>query len=298
MNLRKFLLCGASLLLFPGCSKQDNVSDNKTSEKLIRDVLDKILEEEPEKFLSAIDKAMQKQQQQNARKIEAKATEEQKNLFGSKLVLGNPEAPIKVAIFVDPRDPISQKFISDVAVPVIQSRQDVCFHLIVVSIYGPPENESAPSSLKESQLILAAAMQDPAAALKLLSKIPDINKAFSKTVFLKNASDFGLDSTRLETDANSAEIHKQLVDNGQQAVTIGIPLQLPVIFIRNLDGNLSMIPPFIPEKFNAVVDVVIEGKPWEEALIRASNMPKLSNLGTDGAKQDETSNVQPKQKTN
>lgn len=265
------LMGSITALMLVGCDNSGNLGDKQKEEvkEIVRSVISDILEKEPERFVVAIDKAMQNQQREAARKIETAATEHQVQFWNMPLVIGNKNAKLKLAVFFDPLDPVSQKFKTDVMDPIVKERSDVGFFLIPVSIYGgSPEGSDAPapSSVEAAQLLIAATWQDHSKALTFWSKMPSINKEFSQTKMKQIAESVGLKVDQLIRDGKSDAAHQGLVSNGQLAVEIGIPLQLPVIFIRNNDGTLNMLPPFVKSKMILVLDDVLNGKPWDTSL--------------------------------
>lgn len=270
MYLKNFLISSAALIALVGCDKDSFTQKQKLEiEEIAKTVVNNILENEPEKFMSSIDKAVHKQQQQAAQRVENNATELQQKLWASKIVIGNKDAKLKLAVFFDPLEPISQKFKEDVMDKVAAERSDVGFFLIPVSIYGGSQDggePSGPSSIMASKAIITAIWQSPAKAIALWSKMPNINKEMPKTVLLKFAEEVGLDVQRLERDINSDAAQDALVENGKLAVEVGIPLQLPVIFVRNTDGKLNLIPPFVKEKMILVLDAIRDGNSWTQAL--------------------------------
>lgn len=297
MQLKCFLLCATTGLFLVGCNQQSPITNKQKSEieKIAKSVILDMLENEPEIFVGAIDRAMQKQQRQAAQKIELGATESQQRFWASKLVIGNKDAKLKLAVFFDPLDPVSQKFNLEVMDLIVKERSDVGFFLIPVSIYGAQEGQSGPSSLLSAQALIAASWQNPDLALALWSKMPNINKEFPKTKLLQIATEIGLDATRLDRDIKSDAARQALVGNGKLAVDIGIPAQLPVIFIRKSDGNLELIPPFVKEKLALVLDAIRDDRPWIEA-INDSQTEKQTNVEAptkNGNPQEEKNNNGP-----
>jgi hypothetical protein len=255
------------------CNQHDTLTDaqKKEVDGIVRSVLDNVLETEPSKFITAIDKAVQQQQREAAQKVEQNATESQQKFWDSKLVIGQTSAKTRLAVFIDPLDPISQRFYSEVMIPLVKERSDVCFFLIPVSIHGEQEeNPSAPHSLDAAKAIIAAVWQSPEKALALWKKMPTIHNEFPKTLLFKYAAEAGLDSDRLERDMNSEPAKIELMNNGQLAVSIGIPLQLPVILVRTEDGTLNLIPPFVKERLVLVLNAIQQGKPWQSVLPEAN----------------------------
>ncbi|MDR3285200.1 MAG: hypothetical protein LBS83_00770 [Holosporales bacterium] len=270
MNFRNALLCSIGAFVLVGCEKVENSNSSREEKikKIAREVVSEILENEPERLLKAMEAGVQKQQQQATKKIEAMATESQQKFWSSKLVIGNKDAKLKLCIFFDPLEPVSQKFREDVMEQIAKERSDVGFFLIPVSIYsGGEADRPGPNSILAAQSIITACWQSPAKAIALWGKMPSLEKELSETILLGIAKEVGLDSEKLKVDIKSNTAHETLVANGQLAVQIGIPLQLPVIFIRKLDGGLEYIPPFIKEKMVLVLDAVNNDKPWEMALV-------------------------------
>ncbi|GHS91850.1 hypothetical protein AGMMS49949_02940 [Alphaproteobacteria bacterium] len=271
MQIKRILLGSlgsCALLGLAGCDPQNKLSDGqkKEVEDLVTSVVIKMLDNEPERFVVAIDKAIQKQQQQAAQRIETAATENQQKFWGSKLILGNKDAKLRLAVFFDPLDATSQRFYSTVMAPIVKERSDVGFFLIPVSIYGGDAAQSEPTSVTAAQAVIAAMWQNPAMALALWAKMPPIDKEFPRAQLLQCAKDVGLDSDRLENDLKSDAAKNGLIENGQLAVKVGIPLRMPIIFVRKNDGTLEMLPAFLKDKLAIVLDAIRDDKPWPHAL--------------------------------
>ncbi|MDR0632679.1 MAG: thioredoxin domain-containing protein [Holosporales bacterium] len=267
MNLKKVLVYPLAAVALVGCDKSDSLSEKQKTE--VEGIVDKkiaeMLEKEPGKLLAAIEKAMQQQQQQAAKKIETSATEQQQKFWEAKLVIGNRDAQIKVCVFIDPLEPVSQKFREDVMEPLVKERSDVGFFIIPVSVYAGGSEEMAQSSLLAAQAVIAASWQSPERAIALWAKL-SINKEVTRTTVLKVAEEVGLDREKLAKGMESQEAREVLIENGKLAVQLGVPPQLPVIFVRKSDGSLEIIPPFIKDKIGIVFDAIRDDKPWEPAL--------------------------------
>lgn len=269
MDWKKVVLGSAAMLTLVGCDRAGADKEAKMRE-VARSVVTDMLEKEPELFVAAIDKAVQKQQRQAAQAIEEAATNSQAQMWSSPLVMGNKDAKVRLAVFFDPLEPVSQKFRTEVMEPLVKERSDVGFFLIPVSVYAGGAAEggqgAAPSSVTAAQALIAASWQDAQKALAFWGKMPNINKEFTAVKMRQIAGETGLSVDQLFRDTEGESSHQVLVANGQLAVNLRIPLQLPVIFILNKDGKLSMIPPFIKAKMIRVFDAVMNGRSWEEAL--------------------------------
>lgn len=272
MNFKRILGSSCVALALVGCNdgaKQESNQPEKM-DQLVHDVVTKMLEKEPELFVAAIDRAVQNQQKQLALEIENAATQAQEQFWSSSLVMGNKEGKLRLAVFFDPLDPVSQKFRSEVIEPIVKARSDVGFFLVPVSIYGGVAREgeaTGPSSVAAAQALIAASWQDSKKALTFWSKMPNINKEFPPTKMKQLAETCGLNIEQLDRDMKGNAAHQMLVANGQLAITIHIPLQLPVIFIRNNNNTMNMIPPFVQAKMINVLDDVLNGKPWDSTFI-------------------------------
>jgi hypothetical protein len=268
-RLNKTLFCAFTCSLFAGCNRQGALSDEQKSdvERIVRETIDKILEAEPSKFVAAIDKAMQQQQREAAQKVEQNATEFQQKFWDSKFVLGKPAGKLRLAVFFDPRDPVSQKFYAEVMSPIVKERSDVCFFLIPVSIYGAQEDKPAEqASLGATKALIAATWQSPEKALELWKLMPTIHQEYPMTLILRHAREVGLDVDKLKSDIESEVAQRELIANGQLAVDVGIPIQLPVIFILGNDKRLALMPPFVKERMIAVLNAAAKGEPWQQGI--------------------------------
>ncbi|MDR0631324.1 MAG: hypothetical protein LBF66_02000 [Holosporales bacterium] len=255
--------------LLTSCNRQGSLSDEQKAEvgRIAREEIEKMLEKEPAKFVAAIDKAMQQQQREAAQKVEQNATDSQQKFWDSKLIIGNPGAKVRFAVFIDPRDPVSQKFFAEVMAPLVKERSDVCFFIIPVSIYGAQEGKpSEQTSLTAAKALIAATWQSVEKALELWKLMQTIHQEYPTTLLLKHARDVGLDIDKLKNDIDSELAQLELVKNGQFAVDVGIPIQLPVIFILGPDGRMALIPPFVKERMVPVVNAVAKGKPWQQGV--------------------------------
>ncbi|MDR1907626.1 MAG: DsbA family protein [Holosporales bacterium] len=288
MQSVKSLLCSSILAFFVGCNNNENGKNesqkSEISEQRIVEVVRKMLAEHPEDFVTAIDAGVQKRQQEVITKIEQNATSNQSKLFNAKLVIGDSKAPVKLALFFDPLEPVSKKFISEVMMPIAKERNDVAFFLVPVSVYGEQEgNASAPTSLLAAKATIAASFQNSQKAVDFLLKFPDIrdHTALTTTRVLQFAKEAGLDSEKLKSDIENESMQQELIAHGRIAIDIGIPLQMPVIFISTNKG-LEMIPAFIKDKMDLVVDAVKANRPWQDALNNQEVSPKPTE--PEGAK--------------
>lgn len=265
--LKKFLLLTCSIALLGGCEQKigDKFTDSQKKEiaEIVKNSFSDLLENEAERVLMAVDRGMQNQQKKATLKIEKAATDEQTSLWDSKIILGNKDAKLKVAVFIDPMNPACQKFKTDVMDKSIKTRSDLGFFLIPVSIYSKADpKDPAPSSVEFATAIIVASWQDPVKALALLNKIPSINQPPKPEALLKNVKDVGLDVDRFKRDMESEAARTALVNNGELAIKIGIPLQLPVIFVRLKDSTLNALPPFTLPIMAKVFDRIANGDPW------------------------------------
>jgi hypothetical protein len=272
MNFRLRLLGAVSVLFLVGCSEKgssDNLSEKQKEEikRIANDVVKNMLADEPELFVKAIDLAMHKQQQQAAQKIEERATEEQDTLLKAPIVIGNKEAKVKLVVFFDPLEPISQKFRDEVVNPTVKERNDVGFFCIPVSVLSSTGagSQDGPVSLVASKAIIAACEQSPAKAIALWEKMPPGDqKEVTQTSINKYAKEVGLAVDQLEKDMKDS--HEKLIENGKLALKIGVPAQLPVVFILTKDRKFELVPPFVKDKMRLVLDAVRLGKPWAQAI--------------------------------
>jgi hypothetical protein len=153
----------------------------------------------------------------------------------------------------------------EVISPLLKDRNDLNVAFSVVCIYGGDGNEAA-SSLAAAKVLIAASYQDPDKALALWSKLPNINKGCSLDDALALAKEVGLDVEKIKTDMTAAQ--RTLEENGQLAISLGIPLRLPVTFVDTNEGT-KMIPPFVKEKMNEVLDKNKNGEPWDSIYAQA-----------------------------
>ncbi|MDR1907329.1 MAG: hypothetical protein LBQ43_00515 [Holosporales bacterium] len=272
MSICKVLLCSSIFAILAGNGIQaGGLSEEQKKEvaQLVDENVRKMLTEHPEEFISAIDAGVQKRQYEFAKKIEQNATTNKDKLFGARFVIGNAKGPLKLVVFFDPLDPISQKFNSEVMSQIAKERTDVGFYLTPVSIYGGQEGgDSGPSSLLATKAIIAASLQNVDKTGVFWSKFPDAHGKIELTVtrLSQLAKESELDADKLSKDIESEAIARELEANGQLAVDIGIPPRLPLIFIST-DKGLEIIPPLVKEKMNQALDAVKNGRPWQEILI-------------------------------
>ncbi len=268
MQVKRFLWAAAVPLLLTGCDKKGEDSDcsREKFEPMVKAIVEDMLKNEPEKFVQAIDHAMANQQRKALQEAEQKAGEMQSRFWSSNLVIGNRDAKLKMAVFFDPMDPTSQKFRAEVMEPLAKERSDVGFFLIPVCIYSS-ESGKGPSSMEATKAIILAANQKPEAALKLLAKFPTIEVEMSESQLYKWAEEAGLDADRLKQDMKSEQAKNDVIANGQLAVTIGIPVQLPFVFVCKSDGKLEHLPPFVKEKMIQALDAIRDGKDWRLVIL-------------------------------
>lgn len=258
---------GALFALFSltGCfQKSEDVSREKV-EPIVKDIIHEMLDKEPELFVKAIDKAVAGQQQKALEDMERRATDAQHHFWASPLVMGNKEAKLKLGIFFDPMDPISQKFKAEVIDPLMKERSDIGFFFVPISVYGA-EKGKGPSSIEATEMVIWAAKQNPKAALSILSKLPTVETELTMTQLTKFVTDAGLDGAAFEAYMKTDDARKSLYDNGKIATGIRIPPQMPCIFVTTPEGKLVHIPPFILEKMRPALDAIAQGKSWRIVL--------------------------------
>lgn len=261
----------------PQENKGDTAKDSTKKEKFSRDEVKKIAQEavvdmlnnQPEMFVSAIERAMQRKQQEKIEQMGTKATKVQSKFWASKLVIGNKEAKLKVAIFIDPLDPLSQQVRNEVLLPLAGERSDVGFFLIPISAFEG-DGKELPSSMLATKALIAAANQDAKKAVAFWEKMPPLGKEFPRTKILKAATEAGLDVKKLEKDLEDKTIGEKEDANRQLAAGMGASAQLPVIFLRFPDDHLEFLPPLVKEKMTIALDAALKGKPWMEAVSAAA----------------------------
>ncbi|MDR0625294.1 MAG: hypothetical protein LBF72_02500 [Holosporales bacterium] len=283
MHLGRLVFSMLPLFLVSCRSENSGLGEKQKEEvkQLVKEAVSSLIEEEPELFVKAVDLGMQKQRQQAAKAVESAATKAQSQLWSSPLVIGNKDAKLKLAVFFDPLDPISQKFRDDVVRPIVKERDDVGFFFIPVSVFTGEDDSgkegAIPLSLPAAKAIVAACSQDTSKAIVLWEKLSSgAKKEITPTLIQKYAKEVGLDPEKIEKAGDAAQ--KALIENGKLAVQINIPAQLPVIFVRHPEGTLEIIPAFVKDKMILVLDAVLNGKPWAQ-VITASMQQEQEKAG-------------------
>ena len=251
-----------------GCDQKDKNCSQEQMTPVVKSIVEEMLDKEPEKFVKAIDKAMANQQREALQKIEQKATEMKERFWTSSLVIGNKDAKLKLAVFIDPLDPLSQKFREEVMSPLAKERSDIGFFLIPVSVYNS-ETGKGPSSVEATKVLLMAAQQNAAAAMELWAKFPPVDSEMAESQVAQWAADVKLDAEKLKQDVKSDRAQQSLIENGRFAVSLGIPPQLPFTFVMKPDGTLIHIPAFVKDKMIKALDAIRDGKSWQEVIAPA-----------------------------
>lgn len=263
--MKRLLGCLGALLLVTGCDQKGKNCSREQIEPWVKAIVEDMLENEPEKFVKAIDKAVANQNRKALQEVEQKATEAKDRFWASSLVIGNKDAKLKLAVFIDPLDPLSQKFRDEVMTPLAKERSDIGFFLIPVCVYNS-ESGKGPNSIDATKALLMAAQQNAAAAMELWTKFPPVDTEMAESQMLKWAADAKLDAEKLKQDIKSDKAQQSVIENGRLAVTLGIPPQLPFTFVMKPDGTLIHIPAFVKEKMVLVLDAVRDGKPWQDIV--------------------------------
>lgn len=233
--------------------------------RIVEEVLRDYLENKPEVFVAALEKAMQKQQENKIHAIEKKATDVQAEFWKSKLVVGNKDAKLKLAYFFDPLDPVSQKVYREVLKPIAKDRSDVGFFMIPVSTFNGQDSEH-PSSLVPTMALMLAVTQDVKKALVFWDKLQELTGEFSKTKMLKVAKEAGLDEKKIEKDLENPASQELVIENGKLAMQLGIPPQMPIMLVRFPDGHMELMSLLLKDKMVIALDAILKGKPWRPVV--------------------------------
>lgn len=254
-------------------NKKEEKKENKKKKKVTPDqayeiaekVLVDYLQNKPELFFEAIERAVQKQQQEKIRAVEENATKHQEEFWKSKIVVGNKDAKLKFAVFFDPLGSDSQKGYKEVMKPLVKDRSDVGFFMIPVSVfYG--QNAEHPSSLVPATALMLATAQDAKKTLAFWEKFPGPQEEFSKTKMLKAAKEVGLDEKKLEKELNNKASQDLVIENGKLALRLGIPPQMPIVMVRFPDGHMEFMPLLVLDKMVVALDAILKGEPWLQAV--------------------------------
>ncbi len=215
------------------------------------------IREKPDLFINAMNDGVQAQQDKLRIDMEKSATEKQKELLGSSVILGSPQANIRLLAFVDPLCPHCQNF-KKIALTLLQKRQDVAFYLIPIAILGP-------NSAVLSKAIIAASKQGEVKFATFIQKLSDKKSGVDVGKLPQLAKEALLDTTQFEKDINSDDIQKQLLSNTTLAEALKIP-GVPTIFGVQNNGTLSIVPPMDINGFNQVLDNIKTDKPITEGF--------------------------------
>lgn len=249
--------------------RQDKRKNDKVTREEALQISQKVLEDyltnKPELFVAAIEKAMQKQQEERIRKIEEGASKAQATFWKSKLIAGNKDAKLKMVFFFDPLDPFSQKVYKESLKPLVKDRSDVGVFMIPVSVFSGQDSDH-PSSLVPTTAMILAVAQDPKKALAFWDKFPGPQEEFSKTKMLKAAKDAGLDEKKLAKDLEDQASLDAVIENGKLATDLRLPPQMPIMMVRFPDSHMEFIPPLAKDRMEVACDAILKGQSWVEAV--------------------------------
>ena len=226
-------------------------SFSETQKQEIQKVLIDFLREKPDAFIGAVNEGVQAQQDKLRVEIEKSANVVKDKILTSSIVLGNPQADIGFAAFVDPMCPHCHEFIK-LAFALVQKRQDISISVIPVAILGP-------NSVAMARVMLAASLQGADKFKAFMEKFVEKSGELDRAKLLGLAKEAGLDVAKLEKDETSEASSKTLEDNVKTFDSIKAA-GVPTVFGGKKSGDLMMIPPMDVDNFSKLIDSFKEGK--------------------------------------
>ncbi len=252
----------------------DKAGFTAAQKKEIEEVVIKLVREQSDTFMAAINDGMQLQQEKVAQDLIKTATAEKDNISKNAVIWGDPKAAMRVYAMIDPMCPHCHDFMR-VAITVLEKSKDVSFQMIVAPILGA-------NSVAVSKVILASHIQGADKSKKLMAKFVDNVTGLDRAKFIGLIKDAGIDVARFEKDEASDAIEKQLLANVGILEKLKVP-GVPTIFIENKDGTLISTPPMKPEDFVELAERLKDG----EDISKPSTKPKKEETKKEEAKKPE-----------
>ncbi len=252
----------------------DKAGFTAAQKKEIEEVVIKLVREQSDTFMAAINDGMQLQQEKVAQDLVKTATAEKDNISKNAVIWGDPKAAMRVYAMIDPMCPHCHDFMR-VAITVLEKSKDVSFQMIVAPILGA-------NSVAVSKVILASHIQGADKSKKLMAKFVDNVTGLDRAKFIGLIKDAGIDVARFEKDEASDAIEKQLLANVGILEKLKVP-GVPTIFIENKDGTLISTPPMKPEDFVELAERLKDG----EDISKPSTKPKKEETKKEEAKKPE-----------
>ena len=243
----------------------DKAGFTAAQKKEIEEVVIKLVREQSDTFMAAINDGMQLQQEKVAQDLVKTATAEKDNIAKNAVIWGDPKAAMRVYAMIDPMCPHCHDFMR-VAITVLEKSKDVSFQMIIAPILGA-------NSVAVSKVILASHMQGADKSKKLMAKFVDNVTGLDRAKFIGLIKDAGIDVARFEKDEASDAIEKQLLANVGILEKLKVP-GVPTIFIENKDGTLISTPPMKPEDFVALAERLKDGEDISKPSTKPKKEPK------------------------
>jgi len=218
---------------------------NNDDRQEIQDIFLQMIREKPDLFISAVNDAMQAQQDKMRTDMEKAATDMKDKLLTTGITLGAAKPEAHLVAFFDPMCPHCHDFYR-LAAALVEKRHDLAIHIIPIAILGP-------NSVAMAKILLATSQQGVekmnAFFLKFINKTAEIDRA----KLLQMAKDSGIDVAKMEKDELAEATEKTLVSLTQLAEQMKIP-GVPTIFGLQKDGKLVIVPPMDIDGFNKAID--------------------------------------------
>ena len=251
----------------------DKVGFTAAQKKEIEEVVIKLVREQSDTFMAAINEGMQLQQEKVAQDLVKTAAAEKENIVKNSVVWGDPKAAMRVYAMIDPMCPHCHDFMR-VAIAVLEKSKDISFYMVVSPILGA-------NSVAVSKVILASNMQGADKSKKLMAKFVDNVTRLDRAKFISLIKEAGIDVARFEKDEASDTVEKQLLANVGILEKLKVP-GVPTIFVENKDGTFISSPPMKPEDFVVLADRLKDG----EDISKPSTKPKKEEAKKPEAKAD------------
>lgn len=214
------------------------------------------LREKPDAFIGAVNEGVQNQQDKLRADIEKNANSAKDTLFTSGIPLGNAQAEVRFASFVDPMCPHCHEYIK-LAFALLQKRQDFTMNIIPVAILGP-------NSVAVGRTMIAASLQGVDKFKTFMEKFIDKAADLDRTKLLVLAKESGLDVAKLEKDETSETTEKALAENVRLFDSLKAA-GVPTVFGGKKTGDLVIVPPMDLDNFSKLIDSIRENKHVESA---------------------------------
>jgi protein-disulfide isomerase len=209
------------------------------------------LREKPDAFIGAVNEGVQNQQDKLRADIEKNANSAKDTLFTSGIALGNAQADVRFASFIDPMCPHCHEYMK-LAFSLLQKRQDFTMNLIPVAILGP-------NSVAVGRTMIAASLQGVEKFKTFMEKFIDKAADLDRAKLLVLAKESGLDVAKLEKDEASEATEKALTENVRLFDSLKTSA-VPTVFGGKKLGNLIIIPPMDLDNFSKLIDSIREDK--------------------------------------